>query len=90
MAASRQEIQGELCRFMGESILASGAPPGPDDSLAGLGVDSFSLMEIVLFIERRFGLVLPVGELTPENIASASALAACVERALANPPAQAP
>jgi acyl carrier protein len=42
--------------------------------LSSIGVDSFSLMEMILFIERRFNLVLPAESLTPENLASVKSL----------------
>jgi clorobiocin biosynthesis protein CloN5 len=52
-----------------------------DSPLLELGiVDSFSLVEIVVFCERQFGIRIPDSELTPANLESVSALAALLER----------
>lgn len=68
------DITAGICKFLKDNILAPGVEVSPDQSLANLGVDSFSLMEVVLFIERRFGLVFPLEELTPEVIESVASL----------------
>ena len=49
-----------------------------DQSFSALGIDSFSLLEIVVFVEREFGLVLPLASLTPANLTSISSFACCV------------
>ncbi|MDA0989644.1 MAG: acyl carrier protein [Verrucomicrobia bacterium] len=74
-AAALAQVLGD---FLRDNILAEGIDVGPDTSLADLGVDSFSLMEVILFVERRFGFVMPVEELTPENMATLGALSACL------------
>ena len=50
--------------------------------LATLGIDSFSLIEIVLFIERQYGVVLADESLTPENLKSINSIAACTYKQL--------
>jgi acyl carrier protein len=72
-----EEITSQLCNFLRENILAGDVVVTPDTELSHIGVDSFSLMELVLFIERRFGLELPAEALIPENIASVRRLSAC-------------
>ena len=74
---SVEEISSALCLFLQENILAPDVVVTPDSELAIIGVDSFSLMEIILFIERRFGIILPPESLTPENTASVSNLTLC-------------
>lgn len=72
-------IAAELCDFLRANVLAGDIAVTPETALSEIGVDSFSLMELVLFIERRFGLELPAEALIPENIASVSTLSAyCV------------
>jgi acyl carrier protein len=52
-----------------------------DSPLLELGIiDSFSLVEIVVFCERRFGIRIPDSELTPVNLESIAALARLLER----------
>ncbi|MCB9680080.1 MAG: acyl carrier protein [Alphaproteobacteria bacterium] len=71
-------IGRELCSFLKTEVLAPGVHLDEDAPLAEVGVDSFSLMELVLFIERRFGIVLPMAALTPDNVRSVRALGACL------------
>jgi acyl carrier protein len=76
-AAAVPEIAAELCAFLGNNILAPGIAIQPDSELSPLGVDSYSLMELILFIERRYGLVMAPETLTPENLHSVNSLSAC-------------
>jgi acyl carrier protein len=74
-----EEVANQLCDFLRTNVLAGDVAVNPDTELSQLGVDSFSLMELVLFIERRFGLELPAEALIPENIANVRVLGAyCV------------
>jgi acyl carrier protein len=50
--------------------------------LSTLGIDSFSLIEIVLFIERQYGVVLTDESLTPDNLKSIHSIAACTYKQL--------
>ncbi|POZ50051.1 acyl carrier protein [Methylovulum psychrotolerans] len=74
---TQDDIESQLCEFLRTNVLAGDVAVSPETPLSLIGVDSFALMELVLFIERRFGLELPAEALTPENIASAGALAGC-------------
>ncbi len=67
-------IAGQLCTFLQENVLAPEIEISADTELSTIGVDSYSLMEMILFIERRYGLVLPPESLTPENIATVASL----------------
>ncbi|OQK16280.1 hypothetical protein AU255_14410 [Methyloprofundus sedimenti] len=78
---SAEEIASQLCVFLRDNILAPQIEVTSDTALSEIGVDSFSLMELVLFIERQFGLELPAEALTPENITSVGTLSSyCVAR----------
>ncbi len=68
------EIAIQLCAFLRDNIVAPGVEVESNTGLSNIGVDSFSLMEMILFIERCYGLVLPPESLTPENIATVHAL----------------
>ena len=71
---SFEDISSQLCDFLQKNILAAEIEVNPETELTTIGVDSFSLMELVLFIERCFGLILPPESLTAENIASVKTL----------------
>lgn len=68
------EIETELLTFAKESILAKGINIEADTVLKDIGIDSYSVIEMVLFIERKFGVVLPESMLIPDNLKSISAL----------------
>ena len=68
----------QVCGFMRSEILAKGVDFNEDTPLSDLDVDSLSLIEILLFIERRFGVRVPESHLTRENLHSVTALARCV------------
>ena len=73
-------IKNELCAFIAENILAGDVQVQPDTILADIGVDSFSIIEIILFIERKFGVTIPHESLTPENFVSVNALVECMNQ----------
>lgn len=55
--------------------------PGPDDSFIEMGlIDSTGVLELVEFLETRFGFKIPDVELVPENLDSVSAIVAFVQR----------
>jgi acyl carrier protein len=45
-----------------------------------LGIDSMSIIELVLFIERKFKISIPETELVPSNFKSITSLAECAFR----------
>jgi D-alanine--poly(phosphoribitol) ligase subunit 2 len=53
---------------------------GENDDLLQAGLDSMSIMRLVLFIENEFGVVLPDDELTPENMLTLSRLENWIKR----------
>ncbi len=67
----------ELTDFVASNILAEGIELNKSTPLSTIGVDSFSLIEIVLFIERKYGIVLTDDALIPENLKSIETIANC-------------
>lgn len=53
---------------------------GEDEDLLQAGLDSMSIMRLVLFIENEFGVVLPDNELVPENLQTLSRLENWIKR----------
>ena len=74
-----QAIAESLCGFIKKSLVAEGVEVHPDTPFSQLGLDSFSIIEVVLFIERNYGVGLPDEALSPENIHSAGTLAKCLQ-----------
>ena len=73
-------IAEQLVEFIKANLVGEGVEVTHDTPFEKLGLDSFSLIEIILFVERKFGLTLPDKELNKENLYSAGSLARCIER----------
>ncbi|MBL7701587.1 MAG: hypothetical protein JNM14_05020 [Ferruginibacter sp.] len=68
----------EIKKYIEKNILAEAVHIDADTILKQAGIDSFSTVEIILFIERRFGVAIPDEKLLPENFKTIRALAATV------------
>lgn len=75
-----EETKDILRTFICENILAENVEIKDDSILKDVGVDSFSIVEIVLFIERRFGKLIPDHLMVPETFLSLNSLASVVEK----------
>jgi acyl carrier protein len=69
------DVAAALVRFINAQIMAPGRPVQADDDLEAAGVDSMSLLRVLLFIEKAFGFWMPDEHLVEENTASPRALA---------------
>ena len=76
------EIESELVHFIRTSIVENDVTLTAGTPFRELGIDSLSVIAMVLFIERKFGVRIPEEELIPDNLASVQALAACTFRIL--------
>jgi acyl carrier protein len=79
-----EEIRSTMHDFILQRFPAAHAQGlSPDDLLLDLGiVDSLGVLEIITFIERKFGVALTDEEMTAGNFASVTAMAGLVERKL--------
>lgn len=68
-------IAESLCIFIRNHLVADGIEVKHTTPLVRLDLDSFSLIEIILFVERQYGLELPDEALNQENIYSSETLA---------------
>jgi len=71
-------IIAEIKKYIEKNILAEGVQIAADTDLKQVGIDSFSTVEIILFIERKFGVAIPDEKLIPDNFKTLNALAAIV------------
>ena len=79
MSMDVNTIIAEIKKFIETNILATDIKIEADSNLQQAGIDSFSIVEIILFIERKFGVVITDEKLIPENFKTLNALAATVE-----------
>lgn len=71
-------IAGQLCQFARENFVVDGVSFDENSALAEAGIDSFALVEMLLFCERAFGVRVPLSSLTRNNLASVATLARCI------------
>ena len=75
---SAESIIAEIKKYIENNILAEDIQIEAATNLKEVGIDSFSTVEIILFIERRFGVAIPDEKLVPDNFKTLQALAATV------------
>ena len=73
-----ESIIAEIKKYIENNILAEDIQIEATTNLKEVGIDSFSTVEIILFIERRFGVAIPDEKLVPDNFKTLQALAATV------------
>lgn len=71
-------IAESLCVFIRNNLVADHVEVKHTTPLVKLGLDSFSLIEIILFVERQYGLELPDEAFNQENIHSSETLASYI------------
>jgi acyl carrier protein len=68
-------IESDIVRFLKSNVLAEEAIITPHSILKDLGIDSFSIVEIILFIERKYSHIVPESKLVPENFSTIESIA---------------
>jgi acyl carrier protein len=71
-------VAAQLCEFARANFLAEGVDFDENSLLAQAGIDSFSLVELLLFCERTTGIRVPDSHLTRANLTSMATLANCI------------
>ncbi|MBK6542045.1 MAG: acyl carrier protein [Flavobacteriales bacterium] len=84
MSSNEQELAEELCAYLRSHVLAKQVSIDPDLPFAQLGIDSMSIIELVMYLERKHGVALPDKALHPENLRTAKSLARCAIQARAD------
>jgi acyl carrier protein len=69
----------EIKKYIEKNILAEGVQIDATTNLKQAGIDSFSTVEIILFIERKFGVSIPDEKLLPDNFKTLQSIAATVQ-----------
>ena len=74
----------EIKNYIEKNILAEAMQIDADTDLKKAGIDSFSTVEIILFIERKFGVAIPDEKLIPDNFKTLQSLSATVLELMPN------
>jgi acyl carrier protein len=76
------EIQGRLMEFLRRDVFGPEVNLSADTDLIASGFDSFSLVNLMLFVEQTYGLWIPEREITAANFQNTRSLAIVVCRLL--------
>ena len=79
-----QQVTEDIHQFLVKNILSEGVSITPTTPLKSLGIDSYSIVEILLFIERKYGLIIPDNQLLPEHFESIHKTATLVSSLINN------
>jgi acyl carrier protein len=82
MSIQVETIRQQLTKYLNEEILDSPVQIDPETPFSEMGIESYDIIQLVLFIERKFGVELPDSDLIPSNLQSIAALANCTSKHL--------
>jgi acyl carrier protein len=71
-------IQAELINYIQNQLAAGKAQIGADTSLTDV-IDSTAVMELVVWIEDKFGFAVELDDIEPSHFGSVAKLAAYIE-----------
>ena len=77
-------IVNDLSLFLETEIIDSSFRFDNKSSFKDLGVDSLAVIQIILFVERKYGIEIKTEDLVPENLESVNTLAAFTFNRLVN------
>jgi acyl carrier protein len=82
VVAMNQEVAGQVRQFIRQNFyLEEGLDLGDDVSLVAGGlVDSTGMLEVIVFIEEKFGIKIGDDEVVPSNLESIGRISAFVTR----------
>ena len=76
---TQQEIE-EILKKEINIILGGKTQVQPDELLHSIGMDSMGFVELLVFIEKRFGIKLCDSGLVKEDFRTVRSLAACISK----------
>lgn len=79
---AKETYETEIITFLKNNILAEGVEITSYTVLRETGIDSYSIVEIILFIERQYNYVMPDHLLKSENFATVETIAVILNQEL--------
>ena len=73
-------IAADIKKFIEVNILAGNIQLDAETVLQNAGIDSFSIIEILLFIQEKYNMLVPDDQLVPENFKTLASLAGLVNK----------
>ena len=77
MSIDKAKIQEELFSYLFKRFLAKGVELESTTPFSDIGMDSMTVVELVMFIEEEFGIEIPADQLTGDNLKSLDSLISC-------------
>jgi len=77
-AKDPKTIAALLCQFARTNFATEGTDFDENSPLTQAGIDSFALVELLLYCERVLGVRVPDSHLTGNNLTSMATLANCI------------
>ena len=74
-----EEIEGALLGFLKNEIFDPGVEIHAETHLIAAGLDSFSLLRILVFIEKTFGLRIPEAEINEDRMSTVKTMAGLID-----------
>ena len=74
---SRDTIEAQVSDYLTKRFLAKGVKLEASMAFAELGIDSMTVVELVMYIEEEFGIEIPADQLTGDNLKSLESLVNC-------------
>lgn len=69
-----------LIQFLKANVLGEGVEIAGNTPFIEIGIDSVTVIELVMHIDDEFGIDIPPNDLTEENMSSIDSLASCAMR----------
>lgn len=79
---AKETYESAIISFLKNNILAEGVEITPQTVLRETGIDSYSIVEIILFIERQFNYIMPDHLLKSENFTTVATIAGILNQEL--------
>jgi acyl carrier protein len=76
--AEQHELEAQLITFLKREVFSQQLELTVETDLIAAGFDSLSLVRLLLFIEKSYGLWIPESEITPETLQNVRTLSAAV------------
>lgn len=80
METNVRPIETELLGYLERDPRVEGEVDAGTELIDSGALDSLAILDLVVFVERRFGIELAADDVTPRNFGSIASLAALIER----------
>jgi acyl carrier protein len=80
MQLSLSNLEEGVLAMIAGHLIDSGRKLCAESDLFAEGLDSMGIMQLMILIEQRYGVVIPAGEVTRENFSTARGMASLIRR----------